>query len=548
MATLSIGGDDIDFPGILFNCILETHLPTGGPPYRTCDDQRTHSWSLIRDLTLVSDISTLIGQIVTKGRAGQAGNNFKLYVTGYGQFFNSDTNACNDVTFARSANPTPDGKPHQMMTNAIRNEFNQMSLGLNAAIKTAVAQNSQNGVTYIDIDGALTGHRFCEEGINEPDQNNENLWLYHYPYNQPNLYAEIGPSTGPDYTSLITDAKNKVYGASSISQLSAQYPDTRSIDDAFYNAIDVNAWQALSGGVDAAGLWDGVVGARAKLFHPQIPFHTWIQNAIVTQWKQDRDIDSNGVSSAPPASSPTPAPAPPSRWSYTFHSYTGNLATGAFSFMVLPGIYNGDFGSSKRSLEDALEEREEAVARIPSHPHFRRLTDDLLGSNPPPIDELDKRARLSDALLGSNPQPIDDLDKRARISDNLLGSNPPPIDDLDKRACCPGQQPAPNPPITNAEVWVWTQNGDGATVKGPLTLDCHQGQDAWQGFSPSDTGLPLYLVLQSGHACAFDAADDHNLDNLHAKYGAQYLDVPTGVSNGGCSTHDNGVTCNTFTV
>jgi hypothetical protein len=33
IATLHVGGNDIDFPGIIFNCIIELKLPFGvGPP------------------------------------------------------------------------------------------------------------------------------------------------------------------------------------------------------------------------------------------------------------------------------------------------------------------------------------------------------------------------------------------------------------------------------------------------------------------------------------------------------------------------------------
>ena len=501
MATLTIGGNDIDFPGILFNCILESHLLTGGPPFRTCDDQRAHTWGLIRDPSLVTSISTLIGQIVTKGRAGQAGDRFRLYVTGYGQFFNNVTTACNDVTFARTANPTPDGKPHVMMTNEIRTEFNTISVGLNSVIKAAVAENAQNGVIYININGPLPTHRFCEEGVNEPNQNNPKLWLFHYPYNQqPGPSPETG-SSGPDYSSLVEAAKNKVYGTASITQFRAQYPDARSVDDAFYNTLNQNALQALSGGVDAAGFWDSI-GSRAKLFHPQIEYHNWIQDSIIKQWKQDRDIDSTGASSiTPSAPGPTAPPEPPARWSYEFHSYTGNLAKGEFSFMVLPGKYNGNIGNSKRTLQAGISEvRDIAVEDHLSHPHYRRS-----------------------------------------LSAGLNSSTAPGVP-LNKRMGCCG---AP-PPKFSGKVWVWTQNGDGATQHGPFDLDCTQPQDAWQSFNPTDTGLPLYLVLQSGHACAFNPADDGNLDNLHAKYGAQYMDIPTGVNSRACVKHDNGVICSTF--
>jgi len=29
----------------------------------------------------------------------------------------------------------------------------------------------------------MEGHRYCEPGVNEPDQHNPNLWRFHYPYN-----------------------------------------------------------------------------------------------------------------------------------------------------------------------------------------------------------------------------------------------------------------------------------------------------------------------------------------------------------------------------
>ncbi|KAK4693173.1 hypothetical protein P7C71_g4177, partial [Lecanoromycetidae sp. Uapishka_2] len=275
-----------------------------------------------------------------------------------------------------------------MMTTAIRQEFNEMSLGLNAAIKAAVAQNAQNGVTYIDIDSALTGHRFCEEGINEPDQHNPNLWLWHYPYNEPSDTAEISSTgaatSGPDYTSVINAANAKVFGTASITQLSQEYANARAVDDAWYNALDYNAIQQLSGGVDAQGPWDGIIGARAKLFHPQVPFHEWIQQRIVYQYTQDRDIDSTQATSTQAgAPGPTAPASQPARWSYKFHTYTGNLATGAFSFFVLPGLYNGDFTKVKRSLGEPGE----STDTLPSRFDKRELDARLLCDR----DSVDKR-------------------------------------------------------------------------------------------------------------------------------------------------------------
>ena len=205
-------------------------------------------------------------------------------MTGYGQFFNSDTTLCNDVTFARTANPNPDGKDHIKMTQELRKEFNQMSLALNSAIQMAVAQHASDGVKYIDIDGPLTGHRFCEDGVKEPDQGNKNLWLWHYPYDKPS------GNGGSDYQSVIDAANSQVFGGLSTAELSQKYDSGGAVNDAWFDAIDLSQ---IQGGVDAAGFWDGVVGYRAKLFHPQVAWHQWIQNAIIDQWKNDRDIDSN---------------------------------------------------------------------------------------------------------------------------------------------------------------------------------------------------------------------------------------------------------------
>ena len=268
IATLAVGGDDIDFPGILFNCILEANLWVGGPPHRTCDDQRAHSWSLIKDPKLVDNIDGLIKKTVTKGRKGPIKDKFKMYVTGYGEFFNATTPLCDDITFARSANPKDDGKEHTKLTKSLRQDFNKMSLGLNAAIQAAVARNADHNVKYIDINAGLDGHRFCEKGIKEPDQDNQNLWFWHYPYNTPS-----------DATiTLLENAASKLTAGMSIAALSAKYPNGDDYNNAIMNAVSQKDFQAAAdkdpkakghSDIDAYWGWDSI-GWRAKVFHPQV--------------------------------------------------------------------------------------------------------------------------------------------------------------------------------------------------------------------------------------------------------------------------------------
>ena len=262
----------------------------GGPPSRTCDDQRKHSWDLINSPDLINNIDHLISEIVDKGRKGTVGDKFLLYVTVYAEFFNEVDPACNDITFARIANPIDDGKDHTKLTIELRKDFNQMSLHLNAAVQSAVDRNKDKRVKYIDIqaDGALDGHRFCEKGVKEPDQNNDQLYFWHYPYNE----------SKDEAIQFLTDAANNVTNGLSIADIGAKFPSGTQYTNAIFDALGEQGFKDVNGGdIDSKAGWD-IVGWRAKVFHPQVTFHTHIKNLVFAQYKEDTK-DSN-PSSPPP--------------------------------------------------------------------------------------------------------------------------------------------------------------------------------------------------------------------------------------------------------
>ena len=101
--------------------------------------------------------------------------------------------------------------------------------------------------------------------IKEPDQTNDKLWFWHYPYNAP----------ANDNTQLLLGASDKVTKGLSTTALSAKYPSTVDYTNAIFDAIDFEKARQLNGGdVEAKGLWDWT-GYRAKVFYPQVPFHTY---------------------------------------------------------------------------------------------------------------------------------------------------------------------------------------------------------------------------------------------------------------------------------
>ena len=260
---------------------------------RTCDEQRALTWSLISEngdhdepnLELIAKIDSTIKSIVNYVHSRRGGNIFYLYVTGYGQFFNDQDPGCNTVTFARLANPKSDGKPHVLMTTDLRQDFNLMTLTLNAAIKQAVSQNEGSSVNvivrYIDIDGLMgTGHRFCEPGIQEPDQNNPNLWFFHYPY-------------GTDDTNNPTIQYLNSVEQANVNTLAWDQNSTLWVDylNEFWSQVDetqLNQTVAGSGDENTQyDIWPDSIGSRAKIFHPQVAFHKAIYGAIANQFRSD---------------------------------------------------------------------------------------------------------------------------------------------------------------------------------------------------------------------------------------------------------------------
>lgn len=262
----------------------------GGPAYRTCDDQRKHSWNLINSPDLVNNIDHLINKTIVKGRKGSIGDKFLLYVTGYAEFFNEVDLACDNITFARTANPKNDGKEHTNLTTTIRKDFNHMSVALNAGIEDAVNRNKDRGVKFIDIqaDGALDGHRFCEKGVKEPDQDNDKLFFWHYPYDKPK----------DDAVKFLADASNKVTSRLSPADLSAKFQSGNDYTNAIFDALDEQGFKNANGGdVESKAGWDSV-GWRAKIFHPQVKFHEHIKDLVLAEYKKDT---ADSTMSPPPA-------------------------------------------------------------------------------------------------------------------------------------------------------------------------------------------------------------------------------------------------------
>jgi hypothetical protein len=98
---------------------------------------------------------------------------------GYPTFFNAETTACDDYSFGF----WPLNKPP--LTTQLRTSINNLVIQMNNAIQQAVNTVNNNWhattsprVIFVNPDSAFDGHRFCEEGVVEPDGNNPNTWFF----------------------------------------------------------------------------------------------------------------------------------------------------------------------------------------------------------------------------------------------------------------------------------------------------------------------------------------------------------------------------------
>ncbi|KAK5656313.1 hypothetical protein OQA88_4693 [Cercophora sp. LCS_1] len=168
MATISIGGNDGGFGSVLKNCLYRGFFP------QNCDKTLEQAMENIANLR--EDLSQLYGDILDAAQRAGAPPQFTLFVTGYATFFNEHTLQCDtaNMHFWKWL-----GKK-SFLTKEIRWRMNGMVRGMNKIIQEAVMlanwrKATKGRIVFVSIDEVFEGHRFCEEGVTEPDRENPNI-------------------------------------------------------------------------------------------------------------------------------------------------------------------------------------------------------------------------------------------------------------------------------------------------------------------------------------------------------------------------------------
>jgi len=188
IVTLTVGGNEVDFFAVLNECVHQWR------PLSTCEKEWQKSRGLIESSEFIDNFGRLVKETVQTLKPGA-----RLLVTGYARFFNENTEYCDHVTFSRT-------DPSNLLTREVRMKLNDLINKLNDVIVAAV---QTYGAEYINMDKIFERHRFCEEGVLEPDPHRDDTWFFNLRYTgDADLLSEDKVSEEPTQQGLLDPIKD----------------------------------------------------------------------------------------------------------------------------------------------------------------------------------------------------------------------------------------------------------------------------------------------------------------------------------------------------
>ncbi|KFY31523.1 hypothetical protein V493_01031 [Pseudogymnoascus sp. VKM F-4281 (FW-2241)] len=191
LGTLSIGGNDVGFSDIAYNCVITPNTVHWGSTNRGyCTDAEKKAVDYMSD-TGTSGLRLRLKEAYLSILKKSGQDFFHLYVTSYVNFFNAATTDCNDTSFHYhwgGYKPSPDwpiGRIVYLSTD-LRSELNALVDKLNTVIAGAVSDaNAEHGlaqVHFVDLAKSFdNGHRWCENPkgeFHEPNPSRDDTWFF----------------------------------------------------------------------------------------------------------------------------------------------------------------------------------------------------------------------------------------------------------------------------------------------------------------------------------------------------------------------------------
>ena len=215
IATLSVGGNDVFFSDLVWNCVITPNTARLGSTNRAnCVATEEKAMEYMNDNTdsglqyklkeAYISILEKSGQSVRPHQfyvirtclnritLADTAQSFHLYVTSYVAFFNADTTDCDKTTFHyfwAAYDPSSDPILNRIvyLTTDLRAELNNLVITLNSVIQAAVNDaNTEYGtsqVHFVDVNAYydIGQHRWCENPnaeFHEPDPDRVDTYFF----------------------------------------------------------------------------------------------------------------------------------------------------------------------------------------------------------------------------------------------------------------------------------------------------------------------------------------------------------------------------------
>lgn len=169
-ALLSIGGNDLGFFDVMNACVFRFYNFYSG----TCDSALANARAQLEGGEFEQRLYILIMEILDKVR-WEKKPWFFITVTGYARFFNDVTDDCDGRSFGI-------WWQGPKLKKELRLGMNALILTVNAKIRKTVdsinSKFTKDKLVFVDYDDEFDGHRFCEEGVVEPDYERQDSWFF----------------------------------------------------------------------------------------------------------------------------------------------------------------------------------------------------------------------------------------------------------------------------------------------------------------------------------------------------------------------------------
>ncbi|KXJ97688.1 SGNH hydrolase-type esterase domain-containing protein [Microdochium bolleyi] len=186
-ALLSLGGNDLGFFDVMNSCVFRFYSFYSG----TCESALARAAREIESDDFAVRLGVAVTEILDRAR-WEKKPWFLITMTGYARFFDAETEACDDMSLGVWWNGPK-------LTRELRASMNALVLAVNGKIRETVAginrRFATRKVVFVDYDDLFEGHRFCEQGVSEPDYERDDTWFF-LVGGRDNARNETGNSTG----------------------------------------------------------------------------------------------------------------------------------------------------------------------------------------------------------------------------------------------------------------------------------------------------------------------------------------------------------------